>query len=388
MLKKYFWISLLFILFFLILNLSQPDGLAKGQTVKQFYSFAITESLLTQPFSWLSTHIPCPHPITHESPITWVSEPPLFNFLAVIIQKILNLNLNGFSITFPIISFLILLFGFAFHLKLLVPRKQIPILLLFSISAPIFVRYSFQHIPDLFAVALLVWALYFFKTKNWTWFFIFGALASFSKTLMGIPLFFIFALIPKTLLYSGKKGVLTRSIIGISLFFIPFILWGYYLKLNSIPNPFHQGGTFIERYIGDPSLYLSLKYWMRYFTWLVFKGVGPIIFCLACFQIYQNRKKLTLLNLWALSSIPAYLFIPNAHFIHDYYFLVYAPAFVLLACERLNSLKWNSIIKTVLVLVSFTVSVIQLYSMKVQPYDQSFGRPQFCEKEIHETEYK
>jgi hypothetical protein len=130
--------------------LFSSQALWKGQVIKQFFSFSISESLAKYPFRWLSTQLPC-------APVrTWVEEPPLFHFLAGLLLKVFP----TWSVTLPWVSYSILILSIYLFTRETGQTNRKWITLIGVGLCPIFLRYGIQHLrvgwrPESAAMAYL-----------------------------------------------------------------------------------------------------------------------------------------------------------------------------------------------------------------------------------------
>jgi hypothetical protein len=130
-----------------LLYFGAQNSLQKGQVIKQFFAYSITQSLGREPSlidrvtpdRWLKTKI-----TDCEPPRYWVEEPPLFHLLSSLFPQTIQ------AVSVSLLSYLLILFCAWVWLKRLMPahtfNQRCFLIAIFALS-PGFLRYSVQHIP-------------------------------------------------------------------------------------------------------------------------------------------------------------------------------------------------------------------------------------------------
>ena len=348
--------------------LSSSQSLKKGQWIKQFHSFSITESLSKNSFRIFSTTLPCPD-ARGGSHREWAEEPPVFHLLAA---GIFALGLQNPALL-PLLAYL--LFMVAAFLLICSPNevglervgeKQRRIIFLLSATSPVVMRFSIQHLPDLLATALLMLGGYFTVGKRRGWSLIFLGLAVTTKALTIFPA--VCFLLYSAYFDSQKKPTkrLVEVACSIGVLASPFLIWIGCLQTLRVSNPFLNEFSAQNRYFGDFSLLLSLGYWLRVMNWAVSKGVGWILFIgffLSVLEQVQKKQQIQLmprlelfLYLWAAALIPYWILVRQGNYVHDHYFLPFA-----FPISVLGSLYWFKKMTSragIAVLVSLSITSI------------------------------
>ncbi len=382
MFKWVFWAGIALLPLFI-----SSHSLQKGQVIKQFFSYSISESLARQPFHWLSTELSC-HPAR-----IWVEEPPVFHFFS-------GLALDLFSST-PFAAFFVSWVAFLVILGsagLLYPHKTG---MLCVGLCPIFLRYSIQHLPDLLATAFLVFGVNQLckkKRKLANFLFILAVTTKFLNLFAVVPVliweFFI-------RLRSGLREGLFRLVGSIVWMILPFLVWLAILELFKIPNPFGVKNGLENRHSGELGLLLSPVYWRRFITWVGLKGVGIVLFVFSLVRCWKMIKKKNwqslegVLFFWSVGIVPYWLLVRQGNFVHDYYTLPFAfPIAVLGIIEILSYETWKNF-RYALLLVHCLIGVkngidlkpISLISSPVSSRFKNEMRPHFCDHELA-SQYK
>ena len=377
-------------------------SLQKGQVIKQFFAYSITESLV-KGATLEDTSLPC---LPERK---WSEEPPVFHLPAAYFQK---MGIGGPSLMSTLAYVMIAAATFLMLLQLGFDSSWVFIGGLISVLfLPGYTRYSIQHLPDLFATALLVWgvlALLKQKTKSAYLFFLMAVTAKV------LTLFAIAALLVgkewklqelKNEIDDDKKNdkkinqkrmfILFRSGITCILLLIPFLSWLMWTESKGIPSPFHLNNGIENRHSGSLSLLWSAGYYLRINSWLWVKGLGFLLTAGFIQRFIQKKNKLkskeSLLWFWAAGVIPYLLFVRQGNFVHDYYLLPFLFPFALLAginwgenmnrwiCENTHHAK--TAIYGLLILVQLWIGIHALSSLRPVEVDSRIGRPSFCEME-------
>ncbi len=258
----------------------------------------------------------------------------------------------------------------------------------------IFLRFSVQHIPDLMATALLVVGVAaLFSKRRWTA-LIFFTLAVTAKFLV------LFAVGPILLAYYwpkifGSKKRLDARALGKYVFWmgvlaLPFVIWLGLLWHFSVPNPFGFGTLLENRHSGEWKWLLDPHYWGRQLNWSATKGVGLVLFgflLAAGVRMFRQRGQHLSLSqservlwMWALGAIPYWVLVRAGNFVHDHYFLPFAPAWAMLGVLEIERLK-NINLRWLAVSVSLVLGAASLLGMKAIS-DSQEERPTFCNYEL------
>jgi 4-amino-4-deoxy-L-arabinose transferase-like glycosyltransferase len=357
--------------------------LHQGQVIKQFFAYSITEHLSRAPFDILSTTLPC-QPIR-----SWVEEPPIFHFIAGLTSSYINEN----PAIIPLTSYLAILWVVHSFLVGLKVRQRVFWLALGSIgSAPIFLRYSVEHLPDLMATAFLcIGSLFIWKQKNRLAYSLF-ALAVTTKALT------IFAILPILIwsffIQDTKINLKSFFRFGAVILTItaPFAAWIIFITMNDIPNPFRLGSIVENRHSGSLNLLLDSGYWSRFITWNATKGVGIILFAAALFRItkfFINKKSSTdtdfnsiegLMTVWSIGVFPYWILVRQGNYTHDYYTLPFALPLAILGTQQLLSVNLKFKLNKILLGLAIITSIIS-FTKSGTSRGTNQDRPMFCEWE-------
>ena len=371
--------------------LASSQALLKGQVIKQFFAFSITEALAKNPWNWLSTTLPCV-PLR-----TWVEEPPVFHFLGAWGLKIWP----GQSALIPALAFSLLAW---LSLKGIrewrLGERDTWTLAVLMATVPVFLRYSIQHLPDLLATAFLAWGAWALFRRKRLWATVLFTLAVTAKALTGVA---VASLLFWEFWIHFRPQVRTRAdsgrglvAVGVRLAFIalPFLIWVIVVKRAGIPSPFQFGSVSENRHSGGFGLLLSVPYWSRLFTWLAVKGIGlPLFFAAlpALFRILREKRLGGLdgmLAAWALSAVPYWLLVRQGNFVHDYYTLPIALPWALLGCRAFAAGLGGRHRPWVMVGVGLQLLLALLNFRGLRPMvlspDQE--RPTYCEMEQNQAD--
>ena len=390
------------------------QSLQKGQIVKQFTAYSITESLSRNPLGWLSSILPC------TPPRLWTEEPPLFHFIAGTLLRVFP----QFPALLSYLSFLLIGAGVFFLLlsnppnlkDLLNPKDPLNCRDRWLTSAavlftPALLRYSIQHLPDLFATCWLLWgAVFYYRNQR-------GLAACFWTVAVATKVLVIFSVCPLLiwdLLYRNpgenqqgdaqteelqnkyrkflKKGFV--SCLQLSFYCFPFLIWMGFVFYFKIPSPLSFDHLVENRHSGGLALLLSPHYYLRAFTWIAIKGVGVFLFFPALWRIFEVLKNLSqrqenptsqnvFLIFWSAGLIPYWLLVRQGNFVHDYYSLPFIIPIALLGAAQVVSWVRNSslVIKYgALIALVFNLFLGHwgLFQLQAFPLERGLTRPYFC----------
>ncbi len=320
--------------------LASSQALLKGQVIKQFFAYSISEALAKNPWNWLSTTLPCV-PMR-----TWVEEPPVFHFLAAWGLKLWP----GQSAFVPALAFSLLAWvALKWIREWRLSERDTWIFVILAATAPVFLRYSIQHLPDLLATALLAWGAWALWRRHRFFATVLFTLSVTAKALTGLAVASLLAwefwVQVQPRLQNRGEWIRGLAAVGTKLDFIvlPFLVWVIVVKRADIPSPFQFGSVGENRHSGGFGLLLSVPYWSRIFTWLAIKGVGlPLFFAAIPVLVRTLREKRLheadgFLTAWALSALPYWLLVRQGNFVHDYYTLPIALPWALLGCRTLGT---------------------------------------------------
>lgn len=353
------------------------DSLAKGQVIKQFFAYSISESLVARPWAWLSTTLPC------EPARGWVEEPPVFHSLAAMSLEVAP---QGAELV-PLLAYALLAAALSLWARALTQSSAARWLAWIAAAcAPVFLRYSIQHLPDLLATAWLALGAYVLVRGRAIAAALLFTLAITTKALTG------FAIVPLLAwhVFSGdcgrkRRAVRAALILGVSI--MPFLAWLFAIKQVGVPNPFFFQSLIENRHSGGLSLLASPSYWGRFLTWVAAKGAGPILFAFAGFSAWKFRKNREwaapegALIAWSAGLIPYWLLVRQGNFVHDYYFLPFAAPIALLGAKELANtrrLRWLALLG---ILASAVLGIAGLARMKPVALPVGASRPIFCDYE-------
>ncbi|MBI4924502.1 MAG: hypothetical protein HY843_01145 [Bdellovibrio sp.] len=384
-LKNYFPFLLAIVFAVSIAMCNSKHSLSKGQVIKQFFSYSISQSLFHNGFQVFKTTLPCLDK-TEKNLRQWAEEPPVFHFLAAL-PMTLGISNPAFM---PLVSYLLLLIGILFLLKeigLLFPLKELKLLsgkqsvAIFFLTSltPVLLRYSIQHMPDLMACAWLVFAAVFLLKRKHFLCILFLTLAVTTKAVIFIPAL-AFLSFSYFFDHIKKPWFFFASLIIIAS---PFVLWLTAISSLEIPNPFIFEHFLENRHSGQLLLLIEPRFWIRFFTWSASKGVGWILFIgfllylfswLKKKHIYTREEKFLLL--WSFSFLVSWIVIRQGNFVHDYYFLPFSIPIAILGSLTLLKIT-NKIILISLTILSIGYGIYPLF--KLSPVSDQ--PPKFCQME-------
>jgi hypothetical protein len=357
--------------------------LFSGQVIKQFESYSLAESFARIGWSPYESSIPC------DGGIRWVLELPLFAGIGGVFIH----GLPEHPFVLPLGVYGLFLAGLFRLRKAFDPTGPIWGWAAVA-SAPVFLRFSSQFLPDPLAVAFLLHGAVFFlgRRKGIAGFFFLLAV-SVKPTVLPSVFFFMIAfsdwILDPALDVKQKTIRLARAAVYCACFALPFVAWALSLRAFGIPSPMHEGGLLS---IGeDWGILLDRKFYSKFFVWTVFKGVGPILAGFAVFAFFgwkDRPEKIRRLAIWAFGIVPYWLVVRRLNFIHDYYSLSFFLPIALLGAlaadeaRRRLSPKWRILVPALLV-----ASILQGVGLFVRsglenPRRPVGTRPIFCGTEF------
>lgn len=264
------------------------------------------------------------------------------------------------------IIFCIFLFGF-YKLVKLHCNTEIALFTLYCLAfSPLLYYYCVNPMPDIFALTLSTWSIYFFKkyTNNGSIFFLiisslllcFATLVKLPYILFGLPIFL-------SVLTELKNRKFKKVLLILSIIILPILLpliW--YIK--AIPT--WEGNGITEGLINN-------KNWGLYFYYLGgnFTSTFPEMltnyasmpfFITGIFFVFKNFKVI-IYKYWqyfatSLAVIVYYLFEANMiEFTHDYYLMPFIPFIFLIVGKGIQILyksKYKLVVYFLLILLPFT----------------------------------
>jgi hypothetical protein len=358
-----------------------PHSLQKGQAIKQFFAYSISDSLSRNGFSPLATALPC------EGGRPWAEEPPIFHGLGAVFLGALDAP----PWLLPLLSFFLL--GVALF-KLLegaaLRREQRALVAILALSAPALSRYSVQFLPDLFATALLTLGMAEWLAKRRWVSAALWALAVTTKVLVIFPIAAFFVAEGYLEWRRNRRfGALLGRGIFCALLCIPFLAWLYLLKTRGLPNPFRFGSVAENRHSGSWGLLASPGYWARFVTWIMIKGAGPVLFVCSWLKLRklwprvpESGLALCLIS-WTVGVLPYWLLVRQGNFVHDYYSLPFVVPFALCGAWALVNLAHTRAHRWAigLGLMGLLWGGVGTVSLQTVPVDPALGRPSFCQME-------
>ncbi|MBC7385314.1 MAG: hypothetical protein H7301_04005 [Cryobacterium sp.] len=365
--------------------------LFSGQVIKQFETYSLAESFVRGGGDPFGTMIPC------DGGIRWVLEFPLFVAMSSAFVSLFP----SWPALFPFVVFSLFLTALYRLRKTLDPEGGV--LAWVAVAAtPVFLRFSTQFLPDPFALVLLIFGVDAYLNRKWRISFFFFILACAVKpTVLPSILFFRWAfetergeleIFPKR-----KWSWMLGEARALAAFAAPFVLWSFFLKINKISSPLHEGG--LLNFTSDFGILLDPKFYSKFLVWTVFKGIGPILAGLGIWFFIRRHLLLEKcpdkcsehhsglifrLSAWSLGIFPYWLIVRRLNFIHDYYSLsFFLPLALLGAFSAQRFLPRFRGIVTILL----TVSILQGFGLFVQtalrtPHLKVEERPVFCGHEF------
>jgi len=325
--RPLFWFLVVLTFFSLLSHFLIPI-INYGQIGKETFVAEMIRSFIngeTVGFLFPIRHFLEPH---HTDLIPWAEEFPIFHLIIAGIHKLLALisidaNPIILSKTLNIGAFATLIAGFFSIGKTLFPKGDSNTPWIFAVSAvlfPAFQLYSIEVMPDLWMLALCVWAIQ--KTlagKHFNAAVLIGLAALFKYyaafTAFGIGLYHLYRWI-KT---KSSKEFLNAFTIALSI--IPCVAFIIYFIKAGIPNPITEyRASDGHGHLSSTHGILEIKKWGRVGLWLFVKNSTIFGSLLAGFGLYQIRKSIhplfiTLMIGWFLFPLT---FI-ESFIVHDYY---------------------------------------------------------------------
>jgi hypothetical protein len=368
---------------FLLALTVAPESLQRGQIIKQFEAYSISES-----FKWnrpWATSIPCLDPMTGKFPTPWSLELPLFHGVSSLAVQ----ALPQFPAVMPLLIFLLLTFLSYGLAQALVGQRLGAIVAVSVLCSPALLRYSVQFIPDVLALAGLVAGAWMsvkgsrFLSRFW-W-----CLGVTAKPLV-FPAAFLMGIV--------REGTLKNAVWLGGALLAPFLLWVWVLYLYEIPGSqmFHRGGGdgVVGDYLGTRfELLASWTYYSKFIQWVFVKGtgipslfIGAVLFTLPNLRAYFRRNA-SLFGPWVLGGMSLWIFVRQGSVIHDYYSLglIYALSLWVWSVWARVPLP-SERIRTAGFLFGILWGAYSLMSLQSQTLDEGrakeTGRPIFCGQEL------
>ncbi len=248
--------------------------------------------------SIIGHNIPCYTPDKKQTLLypTWAEEPPVYHILGTIF--FFFHAENYLYKTYSLICFLLFIIGLYKLITLIVPTEhnynKIILLLLICFQPYIYIH-AHRPLPDNLAIVFLIFTIFFYIQERYGISILLATLAVTTKALAIFPIFFLCV---GNMLYDNKpfrKKVIINLLHGLAV--IPFFMWLYYLQYHHIYNPFFEHTVGIHHTGGNNySILLSKNYWSKLFSWIVIRGVNPIIFLTGIFYLAISYKKQSKLN--------------------------------------------------------------------------------------------
>jgi hypothetical protein len=375
--------AILLVLVFLVVAAFPGLTLFSGQVIKQFETFSLAESIARTGWNPYATSIPC------DGGIRWVLEFPLY---AGIGGAFVRLFPEMPSI-FPVAVYALFLWAVARLRRRLDPNG--PVLVWLAVAtAPVFLRFSTQFLPDPLAVALLAHGVAsWLGRRRGSAAALFLAAVTVKPTVIFSLFFFLVAysdwILDSVGDYRKKAKGLVKEGLRAVVFALPFVAWAISLRALAIPSPLHEGGLLA---IGkDWGILLDPKFYSKFFVWTVFKGVGPILAAFVAYSAIRWRKgtdETLRLLLWSAGIIPYWLVVRRLNVIHDYYSLSFFLPIALAGAMTVRDLLWNASPSAPWILRGLLLaSVLQGIGLFVRagidnPPLPVAGRPVFCGTEF------
>jgi len=270
----------------------------------------------------------------------WGEEPPVFHLTAIVF-KILFQNYSLKIL--PLVCYFLTILGILFFVKPVTDNHTLFLLTAYLAFVPSLYIHAMRFLPDVLAMTLMIWGLSYFLKKKFFLAWVLFLFAVSTKALVIIPLSFLCLI---NLLIHKENKTIKKFLIFLSfgLTIIPTLIWFYFLKINSIENPFFKSSISIAHHSGgmDWSILFVAKYWSKIFQWYFYRGIGILSLSLFIYNMFKKYKLLALEN--KVLTYGSLLFILN----------------VILFRGPQISAPWYSFYFQVLFLFSFAISFIQL----------------------------
>ena len=363
--------------------LARDQSLARGQVIKQSFSFAQTESLAQNGFDLAHTGYPCGDAAdlgnSSAKPFrARAEEPPFFYLPAAFLLKFSSAP----AWFWPYCSFLFLVAGIAYLASGLIEFSPDERMVIFFGASfiPVFFRYSVQFLPDLQASAFLVWG----AALSWRG----KKAASVSSFILAVSLKTLSVFALPFLLWkpSAPKKSLFAIIAIVSASLVSFVAWIGFLEAHHIPSPFVLNGILNNRHSGRFHYLWDLSYYERVLLWAGPRGIGWVF--IARFRLWAsnlkaisfdgNRTKTRALEHGRFALLG---FSPRGKLrFTDYYFLPFALPFAILGVIQIcKTFKSAPVAKYAAIVLSIALGLESLLSQKPISYpDNPEHRPIFC----------
>lgn len=367
----------LWLAFFALQAYFARDILFKGQRIKQFHAYSISESLAEANFHPLYTTLPCAS-TEGEGLQRWAEEPPLFHAFAALLMK---LGVRDAAVA-PFLISIFAVFSVAFLFRQEFAAHAQLLTFLFA-TTPLFSRYVAQHMPDVLALAFSALGAAYFRREDREKSTAFFAAAVTTKATFVFPFFFF--LLPELRRSSPWAVALRRSIAFSFMALMPFLFWLVILHAEAVPNPFAFNSVLANRHSGTWSLLLDAEFYTRMWTWLAAKGVGVPLFLAALVAWGRGVRDAKLRADWAWWSVTGtgvyWLLVRGGNFTHDYYTLPFLPPWVVLGGRELLKIR-HAGLRTALLCASVASGVWQPFSLARHVETTPTGaRPSYCGQE-------
>lgn len=330
--------------------------LRKGQVIKQFHTSSITTSLARENFDILATSLPCPDPQGLNESRGWAEEIPVFHALGALLIK-LGITDPQWPSLLSVFVWALAFYAVFTHFSL---NLEGALLVLF---APVLIRYLPQHLPDVWAAALLTWGFAFALRRRKGEALVAWFVAGLIKPLALLPAVFI-AFATWGWGVAVGFGAVSALVFG---------AWLYTLQTHQIPNPFFFASGLENRHSGAWSYLWDPHYYARLATWVGTKGVGWIVVGLSFYGFRLDRQ----VAAWGLAAVASWVLVRAGSSIHDYYFLMYFPAFAIAGALGLRESPWKRF-GWVLVVATVLTGLDQPVSLDRGAYSEA---PNFCDAE-------
>lgn len=379
---RHFWLALATALIIALVSfLSSDHSLHKGQVVKQFHTYSIGKSLAENGFDILQTYLPCKTPGSQAFPRHWVEEPPLHHLFTAVLIK---LGIHHPAAAPTTLAFFLVLVIFCLVQLLESDRVRAQAISCLVVFCPIFMRYTFQHIPEYISLLGLLLGVVFLLKNRFGLALFFFTLAVTAKALA------IFAVAPILFAFleaNRRPYAFARWAAACTLVSVPFLIWLWILHSQNIPNPFFIKDTSSLRHTGAWGMLVSPVFYGRMWTWWVTAGVGLALFIgflVSMTGALRNWRKIDpqtlLMVFWALGLIPYWILVRHGNFVHDYYFLPFFVPMAYLGARAILRIPMKPL-RWLVILVSIGIGIRQPLKQQLIAKDISV-EPRACEAEV------